>query len=85
MNAEQFCAEHGKECKNGRITFSKNTVDRFIKTYTYFSVEDFDKEARKRLILFVMIDLHLNGYTNKIFYGDQEIHKIEIPTIVFSK
>lgn len=83
MNAEQFCAEYGHECKNGRISFSKRIVDKFITIYTHLTPNDFNKEMRKRLIISVMIDMHKSGYSIYQNREDHPIEKIELPKFIF--
>lgn len=84
MNATQFCGEYGKELRSGRISFTPKVIDRFIETYTYLSVEDFSKEARKRLVMMVMIDLYSKGISCAFSERrDLPVEKIEIPMIVF--
>jgi len=81
MNAAQYCLEHSKECLNGRISFTKPVVDKFINLYTYLEVSDFDEEMYKRLRLF-MIDLYNDGYSVNNRGADLPVEKIELPNFV---
>ncbi len=82
MNAEQYCAEYGKELLSGRITFSKRVTDKFINLYTYLEVSDFTPEMYKRLRMH-MIDLCVSGYSKFTNKGeDLPIKKIELPMFV---
>jgi hypothetical protein len=82
MNAEQYCAEYGKELLSGRITFSKKVTDKFIKTYTYLDVTDFTPEMYKRLRMY-MIDLCTSGYSKMVYRGaDLPIEKIELSNFI---
>lgn len=81
MDAAQFCGEYGYETTSGRVSFSKKTMDTFIKTYTNLQPEDFTPEMRKRLRIAVMIDL----YNIRAYQGqpDYPAEKIELPSFIF--
>lgn len=83
MNAEQFCAEYGHECRNGRISFTKRVVDRFIRIYTTHSPAEFTDKMRERLKVMVMIDLHTNGYSKYGNRTDLPAEQIELPQEIF--
>ncbi|WP_407522618.1 hypothetical protein PDL71_15315 [Lacibacter sp. MH-610] len=85
MNAEQFCAEYGYETKSGRVSFSKKTVDKFIKTYTDLLPEDFTESMRERLKIGVMIDLYSAGCSKHYIdaYKDFPVEKIDLPEFIF--
>jgi hypothetical protein len=82
LNAAQFCGEYARESDCGRITFSYRVVVTFFTEYTHLKPADFDKEARKRLVIFVMIDLY-NDAIRSIVKDNSPKEKIELPEIIF--
>lgn len=83
MNAACFCAEYGHELKNGRVSFSKQVVNKFIERYTYFKPEDFTDDMRERLKVSLMIDLHQTGYSKySIFDDEDDFEKIELSDFI---
>lgn len=81
MNAEQYCNKYGKELLSGRISFSKNKVDRFIKVYTDLDITDFSLEMYKRLRLY-MIDLYTIGSSFYYIKNEYPPEKITLPDFV---
>jgi hypothetical protein len=83
ISAQNYCGECAIELESGKITFTKNAVDTFIRTYTNFAPDDFTKEMRKRLVLFVMTPLYQSATSKHNLDKDNGIERIVLPDIIF--
>lgn len=85
MNAEQFCAEHGRELTSGKIVFRKQIVMKFITIYTNLQFSDFTASMLDRLRA-CMVDYYTTGYSKHSLelQQDRPAEKIELPAFIFS-